>query len=169
MFLRHVIEFHTKFGLKNGDTNSTVCKNLTEDEIRFRLGFLFEELFETVDACGLDLNPQVKNSLIESINSAHINLNKYDELEIIDGLLDLIYVSFGTLLLKGLSEVQIREHQLEIQRANMSKERSLENDSRSKRNHSLDVVKPEGWKGPDHEKIMDENIEINFRNTSNEK
>ena len=38
----------------------------------------------------------------------------------------------------------------EVQRANMTKERVLAGgvDSRSKRGHTLDVVKPEGWTGP---------------------
>lgn len=158
MFLKHVIKFHKKFDLRCGENESIACQNLSKDEIRFRLGFLFEELLETTEAFGLQIHPSFKETLIDHIRTAKIDSNKYDELEVIDGLLDLIYVSFGTLLLKELSEDQIRAHQDEIQRANMSKERSIANDPRSKRNHAFDVVKPEGWKGPNHTMVMDNSV-----------
>ena len=44
----------------------------------------------------------------------------------------------------------------EVQRANMQKERSIgENDPRSKRASSLDVIKPTGWVPPDVSGVID--------------
>jgi len=160
MFLRNVLDFHEKFDIRRGNSNE-VSQKLTENEIRFRVGFLMEELSETMKAMGF---PDDSESVQTYIASITIDADKYDELEIIDGLLDLIYVAFGTLDLMHLSETQIRDHQLEIQRANMSKERSADaNDPRSKRKNSLDIVKPEGWKGPDHGAIMEKYIQLTFK------
>ncbi len=156
MMLDSVLKFHDKFGIRRGTSKNT-CINLKEDEIRFRLNFLFEELFETAIAFGLEIRPEIIESIKAIIRNSVISVDKYDELEVIDGLLDLVYVALGTLDLKELSEEQIRQHWNAIQIANMSKERSTNNDSRSKRKHSLDIVKPAGWTGPNHKDIMDNN------------
>ena len=169
MFLTDVINFHRRHGIQGGSTFEHVIKNLTEDEIKYRLGFLFEELIETTKAFGVNVDSGAELALKNLIANATIDYKNYDELEIIDGLLDLVYVSFGTLDLMELSEGQIREHQAEIQRANMSKERSSgADDSRSKRKHSLDIVKPKGWKGPNHGAIMESRVK-RFLETANEK
>jgi len=42
----------------------------------------------------------------------------------------------------------------EVQRANMSKVRAS-SESQSKRGSSLDVIKPEGWRGPDIQGVLD--------------
>jgi len=134
MIITDVIDFNMKYGLPHGERDDLTSKivDLTNDEIDYRLGFLEEEYLETKKA--------FKENNTE---------------EIIDGLLDLVYVAIGTLTLMEMSEVQIREHWSEIQRANMTKERSSgDGDVRSKRGHSLDVVKPEGWTPPDHQTIL---------------
>lgn len=162
MFLRDVLDFHEKFGIRRGDSNQ-VSQKLTEEEIRFRIGFLLEELNETMVAFGLQKDVADKETLRNFITKVEIEEGNYDELEIIDGLLDIIYVAFGTLDLMHLSEEQIRDHQSEIQRANMSKERSINaDDPRSKRKNSLDIVKPEGWEGPNHEAIMQKYVKQSF-------
>lgn len=168
MFLKHVIQLYEKFNLTNKTDNSH--RKLSEEEIRFRVGFLFEELFETTQAFGLELNPHTKNSLIESIKTSHINLNKYNDEEVIDGLLDLVYVAFGTLISKELPEDQIREHQEEIQRANLEKKPVTNtDDTRQKRKYHLDLFKPPGWKGPNHTRIIEKYAKNKLRNKANEK
>lgn len=73
----------------------------------------------------------------------------------IDALLDLVYVAKGTALMHGISPACWQEMWDDVQRANMAKERATgAGDSRSKRGHSLDVVKPEGWIGPDGAAIL---------------
>lgn len=70
----------------------------------------------------------------------------------IDALVDLVYVALGTADLHG---IKWQPHWADVQRANMTKER-VPSAADSKRGHSLDVRKPKGWKGPDHEKILAE-------------
>jgi len=161
MFLNDVLTFHRKFGLTGG--SSSVIRNLTSDEIRYRLKFLYEELGETRKAFGVREPSQSREAMISHFNNVYIDASKYDELEVIDGLLDLVWVAFGTLDLMEISEDQIRSHWEEISRANLSKERSTgADDPRSKRKNSLDIVKPEGWKGPDHKKVMDTYVKKAF-------
>lgn len=63
-----------------------------------------------------------------------------------DALVDLAYVLHGTALMMGLPWPVLWA---EVQRANMAKERAT-HASQSKRGSALDVIKPEGWRGPDH-------------------
>jgi predicted HAD superfamily Cof-like phosphohydrolase len=46
-------------------------------------------------------------------------------------------------------------HWEEVHSKNMAKERASQDDPRSKRKNSLDIVKPEGWTGPDHTTIIE--------------
>lgn len=63
-----------------------------------------------------------------------------------DALVDLAYGLHGTALMMGLPWPRLWE---EVQRANMAKERAS-HAGQSKRGPALDVIKPEGWKVPDH-------------------
>lgn len=63
-----------------------------------------------------------------------------------DALVDLAYVLHGTALMMGLPWAPLWN---EVQRANMAKVRAT-HAGESKRGSALDVVKPEGWKAPDH-------------------
>lgn len=73
-----------------------------------------------------------------------------DMLGAADALVDLCYVLHGTALMMGLPWPALWE---EVQRANMTKERAT-SAGQSKRGTSLDVIKPEGWRGPDHSKFL---------------
>lgn len=126
-----VRDFHTKFGVP---TDATIAKPYipAEDEVTYRANFLQEEKDEYVKACA-----------------------EGDLAGAIDALLDLVYVAKGTALLHGISPELWQELWDDVQRANMAKERATSAaDSRSKRGHSLDVVKPEGWVGPDGAAII---------------
>lgn len=63
-----------------------------------------------------------------------------------DALVDLAYVVHGTAIMMGLPWYVLWD---EVQRANLSKERA-KNASESKRGSALDVIKPPGWRAPDH-------------------
>ncbi len=113
--------FHKKFGVPLAGTPSF----LDDDANRFRQKFMQEELDE--------------------YNEAYM---AGDMLKAADALVDLVYVALGTASMMGLPWQQLWD---EVQRANMSKVRATgADDSRSVRKSALDVVKPEGWKAPDH-------------------
>lgn len=119
-------EFALKFGLISGNEKPHITKN-----IQIRLDHLKEELDETIEA--------VKND---------------DLIEVIDGLIDLMYIASGTLDMCGIKS---QLHWNEVQRANISKKRGVN----KKRGHNVDVIKPDGWIEPNHQKIlnMDNNVE----------
>lgn len=117
-------EFHVKFDLPHfGDGRPPNL--LDHDTFEFRLGFLREELSELV--------------------SAH---ESRDMPSFADALCDIIYVALGT---GHLARLPLDSCFAEVHRANMTKERAAGSaDPRSKRSHSLDVVKPAGFVPPDH-------------------
>jgi predicted HAD superfamily Cof-like phosphohydrolase len=123
-------EFHRKFDLpsvnKSGPEPTDALKN--KDLMKFRMGFLHEEMTE-----------------IEK------GIEEKDIAQVADGLVDLVYVAMGTAHLLGLPWQELWD---EVQRANMTKERAAEDGSNSKRGSSFDVVKPEGWQGPDIEGVL---------------
>ena len=67
-----------------------------------------------------------------------------------DALIDLVYVAQGTALMMGLPWSPLWE---EVQRANMNKVRATDA-SQSKRGSALDVIKPEGWVGPNFKGLL---------------
>lgn len=126
-------DFHRKFGLDNDRNTSPTL--LPEDVNTFRIEFMMEELNEFRDAI-------VEDDLYKAA----------------DALIDLVYVALGTAHMMGLP---FEDLWAAVQRANMAKERATGgDDARSKRRHSLDVVKPEGWRPPDEDirRIIEERI-----------
>lgn len=120
-----VKDFHVRFGVAT-DEDVEHPGFPPVDVLDYRADFLQEELDEFVDS-------YEKNDLDGAV----------------DALLDIVYVAYGTALLLGVSPAAWQELFDEVQRANLSKERaSSADDPRSKRSHSLDVVKPAGWVGP---------------------
>lgn len=131
--------FHRKFGLERPEQP---LAQLNPDVAEFRIKFMAEELIEYAKTQGFDLAFTVDDSQTPardmSIDGA------------IDGLLDLVYVAYGTVDLHGF---EAQPHWDQIQRANMSKERAQDAEhskAKTGRGHQLDVVKPEGWQPPDH-------------------
>jgi predicted HAD superfamily Cof-like phosphohydrolase/thymidylate kinase len=108
-----VRRFHEKFGVPTRNAPQA----LSEDESRWRVKFLREELeeYEAAVEAG-DLEKQF------------------------DALIDLAYVTHGTALLHGFPW---GEGWRRVQAANMAKI-AVRNTSREGR-HAFDVVKPEGW------------------------
>ena len=75
-------------------------------------------------------------------------LNEGDRVKAFDALLDLTYVAYGTALFLGVDPGQWHAGMAAVQKANMSKERA-ESATQSKRGSAFDVIKPEGWTGPE--------------------
>lgn len=126
-----VRDFHTKFDVPTDAQIAAPCIP-EEDVVAYRADFMQEELDEYKTSC------------------AEGNLEGA-----IDALIDLVYVVKGTALLHGISPSLWAELWDDVHAANMRKERANSSaDPRSKRSHSLDVVKPEGWVGPDGAAIL---------------
>ncbi len=66
--------------------------------------------------------------------------------ETIDALIDLIVVAAGTLDLMG---VDSQAHWDEVLKCNMAKEVGI-----TKRKFGADLMKPEGWIGPNHQQFL---------------
>lgn len=92
------------------------------EKLWFRLGLLAEELAETEQAAA-----------------------ESDPEEIVDGLIDLIYIAIGTLRLAG---VDVQKAWSEVHRANMSKIRGVK--PGREQSGGFDVYKPANWVGPSH-------------------
>lgn len=115
-----VRSFSERFGLPLPGTGALPNADLHN----FRFNFLTEELVE-LDAAW----------------------KAGDVVKYLDALVDLVYVAVGTALLAGLP-FDAAWHA--VQRANMTKERATgAGDPRNTRPHTLNVVKPAGWVGPD--------------------
>lgn len=96
---------------------------LTPEQLRFRLMLLREEFEETWDAL----------------------INKDPE-ELVDGHVDLIVIALGNLHLFG---VDIERAWSQVFDANMAKIRGVKKGREE--SGGFDVMKPEGWKAPNHE------------------
>ena len=67
----------------------------------------------------------------------------------VDALIDLVYVAYGTAAILGLKSEQWQECFEEVHRANMSKVKD-----KSDKSHKVGVKKPDGWKAPDFTDIL---------------
>jgi len=121
---KDIHDMHTKFGVRDAvqKFDSTMLRTF----LRFRLDFLHEELGETEKAAqsGIPL----------------------DQEEIVDGLIDLCVVAIGTLDALGVDPHKAWD---EVHKANMTKEVGVK-PSRPNPLGLPDLIKPEGWVGPDH-------------------
>lgn len=164
--------FHFKFGLPvAGEVIETVARDsvrhcealpaaivtspgqVSDEVARFRLNFLCEELAEFMDAMGFAAPASTIKNVGKAVKAWKdradpLNVREQDLEKAADALADLVYVALGTAHMMGLPFEAVWA---EVQRANMTKVRATgDDDPRSKRGSSLDVVKPEGWKAPDH-------------------
>lgn len=123
--------FHRKFGLPH----PKVPVLLDADTQDFRFKFMQEELEEFDNAC-------VSGDLALAA----------------DALVDLVYVAMGTGVMMGLPWQALWD---EVQRANISKVRAQSaEDPLSLRKHTLDVVKPPGWRPPDIAGVLKKYTEL---------
>lgn len=120
--IEQVKDFHKKFGLPIGEADVLTG---SEEAKRFRIGFLQEELDEFKQA-----------------------IQDGDNVKAFDALLDLAYIVYGTALFMGITPTMWDHGFSAVQKANMSKVRATQQGD-SKRGTTLDVVKPEGWQGPE--------------------
>jgi len=127
MNIEYIKEFNDKFGLPDGHEDVLTGDTATTD---YRIRFIVEELGEFIDA-----------------------MDEGDRVKAFDALLDLVYVAQGTALFLGISPLQWFFGMSAVHEANMSKIR-VQKITDSKRKSSFDVVKPDGWVGPE-ERLAD--------------
>jgi predicted HAD superfamily Cof-like phosphohydrolase len=135
-------QFHHKFGLDNVTYNGAGPRELTTDLITFRMKFLCEELQEFLEGVGLSFTSSLYDLVV-----ANTDWNKEkSHPQMFDALIDLVYVAYGTAHVLGYPW---KEGWIEVQRANMTKQRAKTDGSDSLRGSSFDVVKPPGWQPPE--------------------
>ena len=122
-WVKDIHDMHTKFGVR--EAVEKMDKDQLLEFLAFRLRFLEEELNETRRAS---------------------NLQHRDNKEIVDGQIDLCVVAIGTLDAFGIDAHKAWD---EVLKANMSKEVGVK-ESRPNPLGLPDLIKPEGWEGPDH-------------------
>jgi predicted HAD superfamily Cof-like phosphohydrolase len=129
--------YNTLSAVTKGDK---MLKNVKEFIDKFEFGVLDSPGFHPA----LDKRVEHIDEELTELKQAIKNGNKE---ETIDALLDIVYIALGTAYMCGFDT---QAHWDEIQRANMSKVRGV-----TKRGHSYDVKKTDGWQGPDHTTILE--------------
>lgn len=126
-WVKDISNMHRKFGVHKwvqAELQSDVDTNRLSQLLEFRMKMIQEEVDETNDA--------IKNKNPE---------------EIVDGLIDMCVFAIGTLDAFG---VDAHKAWSEIYNANISKQVGIK-ESRPNPLGLPDLIKPEGWKGPNHD------------------
>jgi predicted HAD superfamily Cof-like phosphohydrolase len=126
-WVKDINEMHAKYGVHKwmqAELQSDNEWSRLQKFLDFRLKFLQEELDETRAAAVVDKNPP----------------------EIVDGLIDLCVVAIGTLDAFGVDAYEAWDR---VHNANMAKEVGVK-ESRPNPLGLPDLVKPKGWKAPEH-------------------
>lgn len=126
-WVNDIYEMHDKYGV-----HAWVKQKLAQGDfdtlkkfLEFRISFLEEELAETKKA-----------------------VQEGDSEEVVDGLIDLCVVAIGTLDAFNVDAYQAWD---EVHKANMAKEVGVK-ESRPNPLGLPDLIKPEGWEAPSHER-----------------
>ena len=120
-------DMHKKYGVNKwmqAELQSDVDWRKINKFMQFRIGMMQEELDETKNA-----------------------FDKKDAEEMVDGIIDLCVFAIGTLEVFGVDANKAWD---EVYKANMSKEVGIK-EGRPNPLGLPDLVKPEGWTGPNHE------------------
>lgn len=120
----------------------------------------FEDVQAFHEKYGLTTDPNVGNDewldfrekfMDEELTEFKEARRKGDKAGQFDALLDLVYVAMGTADGLGWPWQAGWDR---VQAANMSKVRAERDGANSKRGSGFDVVKPAGWKAPDHTDLV---------------
>ena len=120
-------DMHKKYGVNKwmqAELQSDVDWRKINKFMQFRIGMMQEELDETKNA-----------------------FNNKDAEEMVDGIIDLCVFAIGTLEVFGVDAEKAWD---EVYKANMSKEVGVK-EGRPNPLGLPDLIKPDGWKGPNHE------------------
>jgi hypothetical protein len=140
-----VEEFFTKFGW----IYTGLPRSMPDDLQRFRLRLGREELGE-YEAHVSGLNVVLSGSLFPSNQDHEIRFHLE---EMLDAIVDLIYVKIGDALLHGFN---LREAWRRVHRQNLLKELAT-SPGQTLRDFRFDVIKPAGWIAPSHYDLVQNN------------
>jgi predicted HAD superfamily Cof-like phosphohydrolase len=112
-------------------------------ELRAKL--IMEEAVETVAALGFYSTAVLVNNEGIMVADFHRGYDQFHLEDFIDGLCDLTYVTMGGAV---NADIDLQRHFDEVHRANM---RKLDGPKRADGKQ----LKPEGWVGPDHGRILE--------------
>jgi predicted HAD superfamily Cof-like phosphohydrolase len=140
----------------SGQTVEDRPKTPGRDDRHLRAELILEEALETITALGCRVY-DFTGTLIDSNATSEGDLRiealpegAFDLLEAIDGCIDLIVVATGTLSTIGVPDVP---HQIEVDNANL---RKIGPDGNCEIRDGGKLLKPEGWTGPDHGRVLDD-------------
>lgn len=123
-WVQDIHDMHAKYGVDEWMEKNKDKKHLMYDFLRFRIDMMYEEWTET--------------------NDAYIDL---DAEELVDGIIDLCVFAIGTLDVFGVDAHKAWD---EVLKANMNKNVGVK-EGRPNPLGLPDLLKPEGWTGPNHE------------------
>ena len=134
-YQRLVRDFHEAVGATVGET-----PEIRDNELRAKL--ILEEAVETCAALGFFadgyLSVSDEDGFTDEIAEFHKSFDQPSEIEVIDGLCDLLYVTFGTAVAAG---IDLDRFFHEVHATNMAK---LAGEKRADGKQ----LKPEGWRPP---------------------
>lgn len=145
--MQDMVAFHERFGLEYSGKPRALPKELGD----FRGNFMREELREYLKASHilhLELNTEERKP------DPGVILEQLEEQ--LDAMVDLVYIVIGTAYLHGYAD-RWQEAWDRVHHANMRKVRA-ESAADSKRGSTFDVVKPKGWRPPDHKDLVEDHI-----------
>lgn len=108
-----------------------------QNEFNVKFGFTYDQMDFNKLVFRHDL---AREETLELLKAIHRN----NEVDIVDALIDQIYIAYGTLNMLG---IDIDRAFLAVHDANMKKERGV---NTKRGSVDYDVIKPEGWEAPDH-------------------
>lgn len=117
---------------------------------------MFDDVIDFHEKFGLTPPAAMSEELVEfRIKAMQEELNEYvdadTDTDTLDALIDLIYFALGTAYTHGYA--RFNEAWRRVHEANMRKVRAVKK-ADSKRNTTLDVVKPKGWVAPNLEDLI---------------
>lgn len=148
-----VLEFMKIVKSRGGKDQIPNTPRIPSDDIRrLRARLILEEAIETVEALGFDFR-EVLSCDEPDFQTGKECIKLFDEyppslVEIADGCADISVVTIGTLIACGIKDRPLLE---EVDRNNLAKfggKPIIREDGK--------LVKPEGWKGPDIKRVLEE-------------
>lgn len=130
-----VRDFHRACGLRR----PTSFDLPDPKDMKLRLGLILEEFQELTQAVGFKLIQRQDGEFDLQYEGRDVGV-----LPMIDALCDILYVVYGMAIALGLDLEPFFD---EVQRANMEKAGGPKREDGKQ-------LKPEGWRGPDHESVF---------------
>lgn len=154
-----VEEFHTQFGINY----EGMPRNLTPEMLKFRLKFMREELTEYeehADAAQFETDLRTQNPAYQQSPETRFSRDRVTKelAQVLDALVDLAYVAIGTAHLHGFD---FRAAWYRVHRANMRKVCSPDAPTNAEQRMKLKMIKPKGWRPPNHDDLVDNHIHNN--------